>query len=158
MGFKQELQKRIERKQQELMELDYKIREITAYLQGLQDTFKMLPKDETLDKEVVLRPGSAAALARDAIRARGVPMHISEILSAIKKTDSKANRLAVAGSLAAYVRKNSVFTRPSPNTFGLIELDEDNSDDPEIIMGDDYVLEPTPNAVVQGIHKTKTAS
>jgi hypothetical protein len=32
------------------------------------------------------------------------------------------NRSALSGSIAAYVRKGEIFTRPAPNTFGLLEL------------------------------------
>jgi hypothetical protein len=31
--------------------------------------------------------------------------------------------------LAAYVRRGEIFTRPSPNTFGLLELGHDNEAD-----------------------------
>jgi hypothetical protein len=35
---------------------------------------------------------------------------------------NKSTRAAVAGSLSAYVRNGEIFTRPAPNTFGLIEF------------------------------------
>lgn len=37
------------------------------------------------------------------------------------KTLGKAE-ISLASSLAAYVRKGEIFTRPAPNTFGLVEL------------------------------------
>jgi hypothetical protein len=50
-------------------------------------------------------------------------MQINEILRAIGRTADKKNRLSLSGSLAHYVRAEEIFTRPAPNTFGLIELE-----------------------------------
>jgi len=49
-------------------------------------------------------------------------MHITELLEAIGKPGDRMNRSALGGSIAAYVRKGEIFTRPAPNTFGLLEL------------------------------------
>jgi len=129
MGLREELQKRIERKQQEVVELNLKIREANAYMQGLQDTIRLLPKDASAaSPERTLRPGTAIAQARDAIKAAGKPLHITEILKAMGRTADKKNRLALTGSLAGYVRNEEVFTRPAPNTFGLIELNQNHQE------------------------------
>jgi hypothetical protein len=63
------------------------------------------------------------AKARDAILKAGRPLHVSEILTVIGKPDEKEGRISLGGSLSSYVRKGEVFTRPDPNTFGLVELD-----------------------------------
>jgi len=63
--------------------------------------------------------------ARDAIRKAGKPLHITQILVAIGRANTKQTRLALSGSLATYVRRDEIFTRPEPNTFGLLEFDHD---------------------------------
>lgn len=123
MGLREELQKRIEKKQQEIQEFRLKIREAEAYVQGLQDTIRILPKEsgQRQSREVSLRPGTSLAKAREVILAAGKPLHINEILRAIGRQADKSNRVALSGNLAAYVRKGEVFSRPFPNTFDLLE-------------------------------------
>ena len=130
MGLREEFQKRIDKKQQEIDELkrdfEVKLKEANGYLQALQDSMKLLPKDaaaNSLGVSRTLRPGSALAKAREAILKAGHPLHILELLKAIGKPQDKKNRISLGGSLSGYVRDGQVFTRPSPNTFGLIELE-----------------------------------
>jgi len=124
MGLREEFQKRIDKKQQEIEELQSKMKEANAYLQALLDSMKLLPKDGNLvGPSQTLRPGTALAKARDAIKRAGHPLHISEILKALGKPQDKKNRISLGGSLSGYVRKGEVFTRSSPNTFGLIEFE-----------------------------------
>ncbi len=128
-----EIQKRIDRKKaeistlrQQIGSLETQIKEASSYIQALEDTLKLLPKDSASAPESTtqnLRAGSAVAKARDAILAAGKPLHISEILKILGKATDNVSRAAVSGSLAAYVRKGQIFTRPAPNTFGLTELD-----------------------------------
>ena len=123
MKPRDEIQKRIERKQQEILELEMQIREAKAYIQALQETVKMLPKDsEQPNSDQVLRPGSGVAKARDVIKAAGKPLHISEILKALNLPVDKKHRVSLGGSLSGYTRRDEIFTRPLPNTFGLIEF------------------------------------
>jgi len=123
MKPRDEIQKRIERKQQEILELEMQIREAKAYIQALQETVKMLPKDsEQLNPDQVLRPGSGVAKARDVIKAAGKPLHISEILKALNLPVDKKHRVSLGGSLSGYARRDEIFIRPLPNTFGLIEF------------------------------------
>lgn len=124
MGLRDELLKRIERKRQDIATLESQIRESSSYVQALEDTLKLLPRDGLNDggAEQVLRPTSSVFRAREAIRKAGRPMHITELLEAIGKPGDRMNRSALGGSIAAYVRKGEIFTRPAPNTFGLLEL------------------------------------
>jgi hypothetical protein len=118
------IEERIRRKEEEIQELEAKIREARAYTQALHDALRMLPREsaERIAAERVLRRGSAMADAREAILTAGKPLHISEILEALGRAKTRASRAALAGSISAYVRKGEVFTRPLPNTFGLVEL------------------------------------
>ena len=125
MGLREELAKRVERKQQEIQELELKIREANAYVQGLQDTLKLLPKETANGQPagpVTLRAGSDVARTQEAIRKAGKSLHLLEILKAIGKPQDKKNRLALAGSLSRYARSGQVFVKTGPNTFGLLEL------------------------------------
>lgn len=131
MGLREDIVKRIERKQQELSEKEMAFAleraGAQAYIQAMQDMLKSLPKDASVDvsraADHVLRPGSAMALARDAIRAAGKPLHINDILRALGRPIDPSNKTSIGGSIANYVRRGEVFTRTAPNTFGLIGMD-----------------------------------
>jgi hypothetical protein len=136
MTNRRKIEERIAKKQQEIQELELKLRETKAYIQALQDVVKMLPRDgdathETSDVSQTgetMRAGSYVADARDAIRAAGKPLHLVDILKAIGRENNRKNRTGMSGSLAAYVRRREVFTRPKPNTFGLIVFTHSDSD------------------------------
>lgn len=124
MGLREDLTRRIERKKAEIAELETQVRLAREYLQALEDTFRLVPKDasSSVDPAATLRPGTALAKARDAIRKAGRPLHINELLNAIGKGTSRNERAGLSGTLAAYVRRGEIFTRPAPNTFGLAEI------------------------------------
>lgn len=129
MRTKIELQKRIKRKEAEITELRKQLSQAEAYLQGMVDTLKLFPKDGETEEEApsTLRAGSQIAMARDAIRTAGKPLHISDLVRAIGKEPTKRNKLSLSGSLGDYVRRQEVFTRPKPNTFGLKEMEDDSA-------------------------------
>lgn len=123
MGLRDEIQKRVDRKRSEIMDLQAKIRDAETYIQALEDTIKLLPRDAVgQETSTDLRVGSRVAKARDFLRLIGVPQQVMAILQGIGEEASTANRAALSGSLGAYVRKGEVFTRPSPNVFGLVEF------------------------------------
>lgn len=125
MALRLELQKRIERKQAEIREHEEQIRQAQAYMQGLQDTLKLIPKEDEFGQvSTAFRHGSNVAKARDALKAAGRPMHISDLLKAMGQPTDKKHRLALAGSIASYARKDQVFKKTAPNTFGLLEFEE----------------------------------
>jgi DNA repair exonuclease SbcCD ATPase subunit len=121
MGAKENLQKLFDKKQQEIRELELQLAQAKSYLQAIQDSIKALPRDSA-EAEQALRQGSGLAKARQALHAAGKPMHVSEILKAIGKPNDKPNRISLSGSLGNYARKKQIFTKPSPNTFGLISF------------------------------------
>lgn len=130
MGARESLQRLLDRKTQEIQELELQIQLARAYQQAIQDSIKALPREATSQiggEEGIpseIRPGTLLARARDAIQKHGAPMHISEILAAIGVENTKKSRVSLVGSLGAYVRKGQVFTRPMPNTFGIIGMNE----------------------------------
>ena len=122
MGIRENLQKLVAKKQEEIAALALKITETKAYIQGLQDSMKLLPRDNNGASEYSLREGTALAKTRDALKAAGTPMTIVDILKALGKPQDKAHRLSLAGTLSGYARDNKVFVRTAPNTFGLLEF------------------------------------
>lgn len=141
MGIRREIEKRIEKKQKEMQDLEREtticLREGAAYIQGLQESLRLMPKEAIAGEERTLRAGSLIAKARDAIELAGKSLHISELLKALGRPVDHANKVSLSGSLAAYVRKGDVFTRPAPNTFGLVSFEprkriEPNNDDDEL--------------------------
>lgn len=144
MSIKNQLDRKIQAKAQEIAEIEGKLREAKAYLQGLQDIYRMLPKDGTEERkpEQILRPGSDMAKARELLLKVGKALHISDILKGIGKEVNKSNRVSVSGSLGSYARKNQIFTSLGGNTFGLIEFKSGaNSDLSEDEPPDDFGIE-----------------
>lgn len=126
MSTRRKFEERIRKKEAEIQELEMQAREGRAYIQALQEAMKLLPREATNTgtegDDDVLRPGSTVAMARDALVHNGRPMHLLDILTAVGKEPNAANRASLGGSLSAYVRKGEIFTRPAPNTFGLVEF------------------------------------
>jgi len=108
----------------EIDDLELQLAEARSYLKALRDMEKVLPKgqdSELADKE--LRPDTDLARARDLIRKAGQPLHISKILEGLGKEVNRINKASLSGSLSTYVRNQTIFTRPKPNTFGLLEFE-----------------------------------
>ena len=124
MSERKKIENLIKKKEVRIEELEEEIKATRVYLQALQDVLKMLPKPS---ESIVLRPGSDVARAREIILGKAQPVHISALLEALEKEGTRENRASLTSSLAAYVRRNQVFTRPAPNTFGLIELGHTNT-------------------------------
>jgi hypothetical protein len=125
MYLRKEFEKRIERKREEIAVLEKQLSEAKAYLMALEDSVKLVSKaGENEDGNTVnLRPGSDLAKAREFLQGVGKPAHLSKIVEGIGKELNKANRVSLSGSISGYVRKGVIFTRPAPNTFGLVEFE-----------------------------------
>ncbi len=133
MSVREKLEDRIKKKEQEIRDYESKISEAKAYIQALQDTIRLLPKDEgsAISAESKLRTGSAVYKAMIFLKKVGKPMHINEILKGIGKTTSKNDRISLSSSISWYVRRKEVFSRPAPNTFGLISMEESSKEPPD---------------------------
>jgi hypothetical protein len=127
MNERRKIEEKLRKKEEEIQELEAKIRDARTYMQALQDVLKILPRSPVkVGNGGALRPGSSMSHVRDFILEKGQPAHVSELLEALGKEATREARASLSGSLAAYVRKGEIFTRPSPNTFGLIELGHEN--------------------------------
>lgn len=121
---------RLRKKEQEIQSLEGKLQAARIYVQALQDVIKVLDKaGDDAPTESVLRAGSLVSQARDVILRIGKPVHINELLEALGKDATREGRASLTSSLAAYVRREEIFTRPAPNTFGLIELGHEGTDE-----------------------------
>lgn len=128
MGAQKEIERRIRKKEQEIADLERQLYQARAYLEAMQESLKVVSRHTGADMEDALRPGSMMYQAREALRLSGEPLHVDRILEIMGKT--KEDKLSLSGSLAAYVRRGQIFTRPAPNTFGLREF-EDGEELPE---------------------------
>ena len=122
MGIRENFQKLVNKKQDEIAALELQIREARAYIQAMQDSIKLLPKDGSGVAEYTLRAGTDLAKTRDIMKVVGSPMPIADIIKALGRTNDKKHRTSLAGTLSAYARDGKVFTKTAPNTFGLLEF------------------------------------
>jgi hypothetical protein len=120
MNLRREFEKLIEKKQAEIEDAQKAIASAEAYIQAMTDAIKKLPKDEASSLPTV-RPGSDVQKIRDAILKAGKPLHISEIIYALGRTDDVDSKAKIAGLLGWYTSKGKVFSKVAPNTFGLVE-------------------------------------
>jgi len=124
MGARESLQKLADKKENEIGELKLQLAQAEAYLQAIQDSLRVLPKEPTDGgSEPELRSGTLLFQAKEVLRTAGKPMHINEILKKMNKPVDKNNRISLSGSMAAYVRKGVIFKKTGPNVFSLIGID-----------------------------------
>ena len=128
MNTRKNIEKLIQKSEEELFDMHQSIHMKQAYIQGLRDTLKYLPREQSDDAPSTLRAGSDLAKAQDAIRAAGKPLHITDLLKSLGKESTHKNRVSLSGSIGSYVRRKQFFTRPAPNTFGIIEEAEEARD------------------------------
>lgn len=119
------IEDRVRRKEAEIQSLEKKLEAARVYLQALADILRAIDRAATDEEphETSLRRGSAVAQARDIILKAGAPVHIDELLTKLGREITRETKASLTGSLAAYVRREEIFTRPAPNTFGLLELE-----------------------------------
>lgn len=132
MNERDVIQDKIRKKEQEIQSLEDRLRTAKVYLNALHDISKALSKEShTIPESSVLREGSSVAQARDLILRKGSPVHINDLLEGLGKGMTRESRASLTSSIAAYVRRGELFTRPAPNTFGLVELGHTTSSDLE---------------------------
>ncbi len=124
------LEKMIESCREEITRMEIDVTSKKAFLQGLQEAFKIYPKDGMSDTptETILRHGSDMAKARNFLNNHGKAAHVSEIVTGIGKENTKENRVSIAGSLASYARRNDIFKKTAPNTFTLVNFNNEPAD------------------------------
>ncbi len=136
MDIRRKLEREIEKQQLRLAELRTQIVAGEAYLQAQMDMLKFFPRAEE-GGNVSMRSRGDPAKVRSILEEEGAPMHLKDILARMEREDTKDSRAALAGTLGWYVRKNDVFTRPAPNTFGLKSFATVQADEPPEDFGSD---------------------
>lgn len=120
-----ELLREIQKAKAEVFELERQLAEKRAFVSGLERAFKLQNKSSRDPNADPLRPDSQLFQVREVLRKAGEPTHIDEIIKALSEepNDTKVSKVSLVGSLGQYIRRGTVFTRPAPNTFGLVEFD-----------------------------------
>ena len=128
------LQDKAKKEQATVAEIEAKIVDARGRVSAFEEAIKLFPKD---GDEAELRAGSQMSGVRQALRAHGKPMSLTEILKAIGAVGDDKKRNSLRGSLAGYAREGRVFTKEAaPETFGLIEFGNDaSSDEPPAGVG-----------------------
>src|SRR5438067_5576659 len=98
MHIREQFQRLIDRKNQEIKGLELELAKARTYLEALQDSMKFLPKDSNGSNETNLRPDTGLAKARDVLRKNGNPMHINEVLKALGLPVDSKHKLSLGGS------------------------------------------------------------
>lgn len=140
MKARTNIERRIDKERQKITELQIQVERAEAFIQGLQEALKILPKDDNGKPRKgrgTLRPGSDMAKIRDLMVQAGKPMHVTQIVISLGRENNKANRLSITGSLGRYVRRGEIFRRVGANLFTLI----DTNNSKEIDLPSDFGME-----------------
>ena len=149
MSERSVIEAQLAKKEAEVLLLEEKLKSARIYVKALQDVIKEIHRDTSsvesveVESEVALRKGSAVAKAREVIVSRGAPIYIDDLIKALGREITRETKASLTSSLAAYVRKGEIFTRPAPSTFGLIELNH-------------YEIEETQDGPPPGFGKTSS--
>ena len=136
MALITDLGRRIIKKRQEIVsleseraKLDRELAKAEAYIDAMEDALKLVERTNsaattTRKRRPVdsFRKGSLPAKAFPVLRQAGQQKHVVQLLEAMGVSVTLNNKRALASSLSAYARKGEIFTRPAPNTFGLVEF------------------------------------
>jgi hypothetical protein len=137
MIIRRKIEEKMQKKREEIAVLEQQLGEAKSYLLALQDTLKMVPKSgESELAAQSLRPGSEVSKAYEILKTNGSPLHVNELVKRLGKETNKQNRVSLSGSLSGYARRNYIFSRPAPNTFGLIEFDSIKTEEPPEDFGE----------------------
>lgn len=124
------IETQITKKNNEIQSLEERLKTAKIYLKALNDIIKALDKGGD-SGNLALRSGSLVAQARDAIISSGNPIHIDDLLRILGKEVTRETKASLTSSIAAYVRKGEIFTRPVASTFGLVELNHHEVEAPK---------------------------
>lgn len=113
---------KISAKEKDIQALEEQLAATKAELRGMMEVLKLLPREEnTVEAKKQLRPGSLTEKTFKVLAKSGRHMYVDEILAAMKKAQNKKNRSSLASVLSQYSRKQEIFSKSAPNTFGLLE-------------------------------------
>jgi hypothetical protein len=134
MAFIDDLARRLKAKRQELAALEQESAAIErqktviqSFIQGMEEAMRLAERSSPAsaaaraDSSRALRKGSMPARAYPVLKTAGRELYLTDLLAAMGLPLIPKNKRGLAGSLSAYARRGDTFTRPKPNTFGLVE-------------------------------------
>jgi hypothetical protein len=136
MGLREKFDEKIRKKEQEIQEYEARIREARASIDAWLEAKRLLPREDEVP-ERTLRPDSLVGKTFAILQTADKPLHVSEILKRMGEPNTAEKRVSLSGSLAAYVRRGEIFTRPAPNTFGLKIMENNHASQPSFLEADD---------------------
>jgi hypothetical protein len=132
MGVRDDYLRRIEKKRAEVEAIRTTLRLEERYLEAMLDAYKIMPRagedGNGAGRPSGLRKGSNTGKAYIALKRTGHALHVKDLVEAMGLKVSRTITQGLASSLRAYVNKNEIFTKPAPNTYGLVEFG--GSDEP----------------------------
>lgn len=122
-SIKSQLEQKIDQKTQQINELRIEIAAAEEYIKATREALRLMAKDmgKIGNPGKSLRNGSMMDRTYKLLKKHGKQMHIKEVMDGIGEDNSAAARGRHAGAISQYVRRGEIFTRPLPNTFGLVE-------------------------------------
>ncbi len=125
MNTIQEIEKRILKNKKEIIVFEKEIAAREGSIQTLKDVLKLLTKDNNNEGDAFkLREGSVMHKTSLLLKESGKPLHITKIMDKIGTENTVKNKNSISTSLANYARRGVIFTKPNPNTYGLIEFNQ----------------------------------
>lgn len=126
VGLREDFFRRIEKKRTEVEAMRTALRLEERYLEAMLDAYKILPRsgEDTngTGRPSNLRSGSNTAKAYEALKRAGHPLHVKDLVEAMGQKITRQSTQSIASSVRAYVVKGEIFTKPAPNTYGLVEF------------------------------------
>jgi hypothetical protein len=121
MSSREGIERAIRKKEIEILSLEKKIEGHRAFIRGLKESLRYLPTNgvEPEAQATGLRVGTMIHKVKMILETRNRALHVNEILKALGRPVDAKNRVSVAGSIGGYVRRDEIFTKEAPNTFGL---------------------------------------
>jgi uncharacterized coiled-coil protein SlyX len=116
------LEDKVRKEKQNIDDLELKMAHFTEQLSAFEETLKLLEKKPDENGGPELRPGSELFKVREAIKTKGEPMTLSEMVAVAGKPDNTKSRNSMRGSIARYARTGTIFVKTAASTFGLVEL------------------------------------
>ena len=116
------IERRIKQKEEEAQRLRDELLKAEVYIEAMQESLRLIKKPSNAADGSGIRPGSMIHQAQMILLQEGKPLYVGDLLNRMGREVTKMNRMSLSGSLGTYVRNKQVFTRPAPNTFGLIEF------------------------------------
>jgi chromosome segregation ATPase len=116
------LEDKVRKEKQTQNDLEIRLADLGDQISAFEETLKILGKPQEENGTPELRVGSELFKIREAMKAKGSPMTLTEMVAVIGKEDTTKSRNSMRGSIARYARTGTIFVKTAASTFGLVEL------------------------------------